>query len=1325
MAEFYGTTGDDVLNGTPNADVMAGGLGNDVMNGGDGNDDMSSGDGNDQMFGEGGDDILRVSSNTFGSPTLRFTVTADGGTGNDHFQWTTYNIASILIGGDGNDRFTLNIQGGGNVNINAGTGDDRIEIEQASTGNVTLGSGADTIHFNGSFQFFNSVFSWTISDFNAAEDRITGLAALVGNVGAGPFVNGNIRLVQDGADTLVQVDRDGSGSTYAWTTYLRLQNVVASSVIQIDGWLTDGSGKLTYGTPGDDLLMAVSVGNDIMYGGDGNDRIQAGGFNQGNERLYGEGGNDQLSISGGSSEMWGGEGNDYLYTTLSTGFASTDTVLFDGGNGDDYILFGNAASSSGGRGPMAIVRGGDGNDDIILQGSNTATVNAGAGNDVVTIGGHAGIGQANFSGITGLPYTITLGTGADVVQLAGDGYNSNDFSNGPRVRAVHVITDFDPAVDRLVLDDYDYFYQSVPGTPVLGDRNPFAFGFMRLIQSGNDTILQTDNTGGGDNWVDAIRFQNVQATAFTEISGYRVDGTATVGYVVTDSNGSTGSLNWGPLFGGGGNDVLTGGVGRDVIDGFAGDDVIHGGDDNDLIYGGRGVNRLYGDGGNDTVTGSGTDDEIYGGAGNDSLGYTAAAIWTVGNSIPTNAYGSASDHVLMDGGEGDDNLSIAATRASGTLFGRDGNDIISGNGFGHVIIDGGIGNDTITVTANTGVITLGAGADKVFFDAIPSFHPSPSRSYTLTDYQEGVDQITINIAKYLNDFGTGAWDGSNPFATGHFALVQDGADAVLRRDVDGSAGASAAVNFLRFQNTSVGALTAASFMGFSPDGSVPAGQTISGTGRIDGGAGGDTLTGTGSAQVYGGYGNDRLITGGTLNTLFGGLGNDTFVISHINNTVAENMNEGNDTVELAINIANYTVPAWIENLVYTGPGNASLQGNFDNNTITAGGGDDTFNLSQGGNDTANGGAGNDAFFFGNALTAADTVNGGEGANDQIGLQGNYTGANALTLGTNTISGIELIGLMAGAGNSYSITTVNANVAAGGVLTLFGTNLKAGNNFTFDGSAETDGQFRVYGGAGTDVVTGGGGNDGFWFGPGRFDPTVDRVNGGGGTNDQLALDGDYTITLNGTTVQGIETITLMAGPAGDRNDFDITVANSLIGAGQQLTIWAVPVVTAIRIDASAELDGSVRVFGGHAGDSIYGSAGDDRLFGGDGGDFLYGGAGNDTYVYDAVSQSTGINCDGIQLLAGDKIDFNFTVGGIAATVTTGALTGDFDADLTAAIGAGQLGVGEAALFRPDAGVYAGNSFLIVDANGVAGYQAGQDYVIQLIGNPATLPPDPFV
>lgn len=69
---------------------------------------------------------------------------------------------------------------------------------------------------------------------------------------------------------------------------------------------------------------------------------------------------------------------------------------------------------------------------------------------------------------------------------------------------------------------------------------------------------------------------------------------------------------------------------------------------------------------------------------------------------------------------------------------------------------------------------------------------------------------------------------------------------------------------------------------------------------------------------------------------------------------------------------------------------------------------------------------------------------------------------------------------------------------------------------------------------------------------------------------------------------------------------------------------------------------------------------------------------------------------------------------AAAVTSGSLSeAKFDDDLSAALGG--LGAGQAVLFAPDAGDYAGGIFLVVDGNGVAGYQEGEDYVFGIAGS----------
>jgi Ca2+-binding RTX toxin-like protein len=101
------------------------------------------------------------------------------------------------------------------------------------------------------------------------------------------------------------------------------------------------------------------------------------------------------------------------------------------------------------------------------------------------------------------------------------------------------------------------------------------------------------------------------------------------------------------------------------------------------------------------------------------------------------------------------------------------------------------------------------------------------------------------------------------------------------------------------------------------------------------------------------------------------------------------------------------------------------------------------------------------------FTGNDSVVGGLGT-DRLRLDGDYSAG--LTFGAGAFSSIETITTRAG--NSFSLTTNDANVAAGASLSIVGSALVAGNSLTFDGSAETDGRFVFTGGAGANTFTGG-------------------------------------------------------------------------------------------------------------------------------------------------------------------------------------------------------------------------------------------------------------
>ncbi|GAB1409270.1 hypothetical protein MASR1M90_04240 [Desulfovibrionales bacterium] len=152
-----------------------------------------------------------------------------------------------------------------------------------------------------------------------------------------------------------------------------------------------------------------------------------------------------------------------------------------------------------------------------------------------------------------------------------------------------------------------------------------------------------------------------------------------------------------------------------------------------------------------------------------------------------------------------------------------------------------------------------------------------------------------------------------------------------------------------------------------------------------------------------------------------------------------------------------------------------------------------------------------------------------------------------------------------------------------------------------------------------------------------------------------------------------------------------------------------------------------------------------LTGGAGADDLTGGNGNDSFVYTAVAESTGaaaaraydviagFNAGGAGVARVDVFNVSGIGGNLAngitavdAAVVAGALnTATFDANLAVAIGAGQLGADNAVLFTANAGTLSGRTFLIVDANNTAGYQAGADLVIDVTGISGTLDITDFI
>jgi Ca2+-binding RTX toxin-like protein len=130
----------------------------------------------------------------------------------------------------------------------------------------------------------------------------------------------------------------------------------------------------------------------------------------------------------------------------------------------------------------------------------------------------------------------------------------------------------------------------------------------------------------------------------------------------------------------------------------------------------------------------------------------------------------------------------------------------------------------------------------------------------------------------------------------------------------------------------------------------------------------------------------------------------------------------------------------------------------------------------------------------------------------------------------------------GLGYSYDLTMNNGNVAAGALMTVQANMLRVDEVLTFNGGAELDGRFTVYGGlandtiiggSGNDTLVGGGGNDALHGGLG-----ADTLTGGAG-NDTF----DYDTVLESTSAS-FDTITDFT--AGDR--IDLSGIDAVPGGG---------------------------------------------------------------------------------------------------------------------------------------------------------------------------------
>jgi len=862
---LYGAGGDDVLYGEAGDDHLMGGDGSDYLDGDEGTDLLEGGagddalmgqyHGDDRLFGGDGDDYITI----YGSAGAPRTILMDGGDGDDQLDIDLEtDMTATIVGGAGRDRIEVRGHGQGQSgSFDAGAGDDTISIdvfgEATQALDFTLGAGRDVIIYErdyGPKMYWSAanIAPIVIHDFETGDagDTLDLYSLLVLDAPtwdqlSNPFATGFLRLVQDGADTVLQLDRDAGGAVEGWSDFYRFEGVAPAqfTAANFHGMTPDGSAPIGKTIPYPDVHGDVrgTIGDDTIT-------VLPNPDYYGTASYFGRAGDDQMVAIGTNAALYGGAGNDHLVGDW--GFSSTPyasgSYLF-GEDGDDRLEGSILRDALLGGDGTDILAGGDG-DDQLDGGAGDDTIDGGAGYDTISydslttgvsvaIGGGATTpgGTAGVDTISGVEaflgskhddaITIDLGATTGYRVDGGEGSDTITGGGGDDVIIGGYTTAADHLIGRGGVDTVSYEGNSAVRVDLRvttaqdtgGAGVDTLSGFRNLIGSWFADILigdAQDNVITGDAY-----FNAGEPVGSDTIQG--LDGNDTL----------IGGGGQDKLYGQAGADILNGGNGYDLMAGGDGDDVLDGGADDDFMVGENGADRMLGGAGADLVDGGAGDDVIDGGAGNDTLtgadgldvltyaSATQGVVVSLLASGPQNTVGAGIDNIgqfeTLIGSSYDDVLT------GGSLFGMDGADRLFGSA-GDDRLNGGAGQD---------FLTGGLG----------------------NDFADG-----------------GAADDILVGAAGDDLLIgQDGADTLFGGDGADTLSGGAGDDILHGE------------LGDEPG---QADQMFGGTGGdvLLGGAGGDVLHGeAGDDQLLGGAGGDTLLGGDGVDMLDGGAAADVLV----------------------------------------------------------------------------------------------------------------------------------------------------------------------------------------------------------------------------------------------------------------------------------------------------------------------------------------------------------------------------------------------------------------------------------------------------------------
>ena len=1128
------------IDGTGNAGVntIQGNTGDNVLRGLGGNDSLLGDLGDDQVFGDDGDDKVYGAG---GNDSLH------GGAGNDEVYGEDGDDS--LTGGDGNDT----LEGGaGSDTMEGGAGDDSYVITEATDMVVELAGGG----------------------------RDTARVAFSYDIGTGSHIE-VLNTIDQNATTAINLyasdqDNEVRGNDGANTMYGR------------------GGADFMQGFGGNDSMLG-GAGADSLYGGAGRDTIKGGTEN---DQLYGEDGDDSLLAEGGNDTLEGGAGNDTMaggtgddeYLVTDSG----DVVVEVAGQGTDTVRT-SVTFDAGTTGEIEVINTSNQGAYVALDISGDNTANQIRGNN----GANRLEGRGGNDEIYGYLGDDTLlgGTGNDAV-WGGSGDDSIDGGDGSDTLRG------EGGVDTLrggAGDDLLYTND--------GDGGLLAGG------AGNDTYYvdaaSTTITEGAGEGTDVIRASvSIRLEAGSEIEEIRASDLGG-----TDSLDFFGSDTAQTLRGNAGANYLDGGAGNDTYYGYGGDDVFvlrdagdhvieSAGNGTDMILtavdvslgstqeieilaaldataatgltlvGNDGVNDISGDAGNNHISGKGGNDTLYGGPGNDTIyggtGTDTAVVHAASTEVGISVGGSSAVLTLGTGTLwlSNDVESIRfndTTLTYAQLAARTGQAFTGSS----TAITAGISDDLVIGTTAAETLTGNAGADTLLGGA---GNDSLSGGAGNDELHGGAGSDTLSGGTG-NDTAIFTQDSTAYSAQSTTGGILLGGDLILSD-----------VEFVRFADRTLTFAEASALVSATP--------TVTGTDAAE------NVTGTTAAEIINALGGSDWITpGGGNDTVDGGSGTD--MISFYN--LADTAGRTNVQYRLDIDMGAGTAVSHdgSEQISFTSTERLTATIYADRIKGTSGDdeirglGDYDWIIATEGNDTIDGGTGQDMISFLDYQSSATNV-----IADIFGSNGlPPTGAQASGIYLDLNNPANSTGLAAG----LTLTSVERVTGSGRQDVFYGDSGE--NDFRGLGDydwfvSSTGGRERYFGGDGLDTVT--------------------YFNASGAVTANLS---------NGALVNGRETGYGSRGDAARDLYFEI---ENLVGSrfGDELR-------------GSSERN---QLNGLEGDDFIFGYGGVDYLMGGAGNDHIDGGGGSDYALFSG-------NSDDYSLVRGTGSDSNrVTVTGADGTDT---------------------------------------------------------------------------